>query len=60
MVLEIALCIALQSEDLEREGMLKGGVLTPATAFGPVLVNRLQKAGLKWEIVDGQDGGRDG
>lgn len=52
MALESALCLALQQEDLKKAGTLGGGVLTPTTAMGPVLVDRLQKAGIKFEILD--------
>jgi short subunit dehydrogenase-like uncharacterized protein len=43
MVLEAALCLALQLDDCEKAGRVKGGILTPASAMGPVLVDRLQQ-----------------
>lgn len=34
--------ICLQLDDCEKAGRLKGGILTPASAMGPVLLDRLQ------------------
>lgn len=45
MVLEAALCLALQLEDCEAAGRAKGGILTPASAMGPVLLDRLRRHG---------------
>lgn len=45
MILEAALCLALEMDECEAAGCLKGGILTPATAMGPVLLNRLQQYG---------------
>ncbi len=47
MVAESALCLALDHDSLPRTG----GVLTPASAFGMRLVERLQEAGLVFEVV---------
>ena len=42
---------ALQLEDCEKAGRAKGGILTPASAMGPVLLERLQKhADVKFSI----------
>lgn len=43
MSMECALCLALERERCDP----KGGVLTPASALGDVLVERLQKQGMK-------------
>eukprot|EP01023_Acetabularia_acetabulum_P038410 TRINITY_DN367_c0_g2_i1.p1 TRINITY_DN367_c0_g2~~TRINITY_DN367_c0_g2_i1.p1 ORF type:complete len:464 (-),score=59.57 TRINITY_DN367_c0_g2_i1:32-1282(-) len=50
-VLESALCLALQEDDLQKEGFLKGGVLTPAAAMGHVLIQRLQNANIYFNIT---------
>jgi short subunit dehydrogenase-like uncharacterized protein len=53
MLLEAALCIALQRRELEADpGLLRGGVLTPASAMGAVLVARLRGAGVALEVVE--------
>lgn len=46
MVAESALCLVLQRKALLR----KGGVLTPSYAFGSVLVQRLQTAGIDFKV----------
>jgi short subunit dehydrogenase-like uncharacterized protein len=46
MLGESALCLALDGVNLESEG----GVLTPATAMGMTLVNRLRRAGMIFEV----------
>ncbi|GMH34093.1 hypothetical protein BSKO_01927 [Bryopsis sp. KO-2023] len=51
MVLECALCQVFDSEKLKEQGVMEGGVLTPATAFGMVAVERLRAAGFKFDIV---------
>jgi short subunit dehydrogenase-like uncharacterized protein len=45
-VCEAALCLALDKEKLP--GAHRGGVLTPATAFGDVLAQRLRAAGVSF------------
>ena len=45
MVCESALCLALNFDDLPK-GVNAGGVLTPATALGNVLIKRLLSAGM--------------
>ena len=55
MLLEAALCIALQKAALDSDPQLvRGGVLTPAAALGGVLADRLRKAGLTVEVKDAQ------
>jgi len=51
MISESAIALALQRDDLPcvKEG-LRGGVLTPATAFGNVLVERLHNAGITFNV----------
>ncbi|GAB4821880.1 hypothetical protein N2152v2_008926 [Parachlorella kessleri] len=46
MLLECALCMALQEDDLKRERTVPGGFLTPAAALGTVLVDRLRQSGI--------------
>ena len=36
----------VQKEELQRAGLPAGGVLTPASGLGPVLLERLRKADL--------------
>ena len=52
MLVEIGVALATQGAELEKAGCLKGGFLTPATAGGSVLVERLNKAGMRFEVVD--------
>jgi len=47
MVAEAALCLATQRKELEA----KGGVLTPASAMGQLLVSRLDKAGIFFNLI---------
>lgn len=47
MLSESALCLALQGEELESEG----GILTPATAMGLTLVERLRAAGMRFDVI---------
>jgi short subunit dehydrogenase-like uncharacterized protein len=46
MLAESALCLALDEVD----SGLDGGVLTPASAMGMALVDRLRGAGMTWEV----------
>jgi short subunit dehydrogenase-like uncharacterized protein len=46
MLSEAALCLAFDDEQLPGDG----GVLTPATAMGMRLVERLRAAGMTFEI----------
>ena len=48
MVAESALCLALDGDKLSSPG----GVLTPAEAMGDLLLGRLQKAGIKFEVLE--------
>ena len=53
LLLEAALCLALQKKALDAcPDVLKGGVLTPASGLGPVLRERLEKAGIECHCVD--------
>jgi short subunit dehydrogenase-like uncharacterized protein len=47
MLSESALCLALQGSELAAEG----GILTPATAMGMKLVERLRAAGMTFEVA---------
>ena len=49
MVCESALALALQTADLPG-GVKGGGVLTPASGLGQVLVDRLRKAGMTLQV----------
>ena len=51
MALEAALCLATQGRELEEQGLMQAGVLTPATALGSVLIKRLRDAGITFEIT---------
>ena len=46
---ESALCLALHENELPGSSM-RGGILTPATALGDVLAERLRQAGMQIEI----------
>lgn len=55
MLLECALCIAYQEDDLAADPYASrnpGGVLTPSSAFGLVLHGRLRRAGLNLSVED--------
>jgi hypothetical protein len=52
MVLEAGLCLALDGQATAAAGCHSGGVLTPASAMGLVLIERLRRAGLKFGITD--------
>ena len=51
MLLEAALCLALQGAELKDKGMAQGGVLTPAVSMGAVLTQRLKAADITFEIT---------
>jgi hypothetical protein len=51
IALEAGLCLALQGEELKEKGMLQGGVLTPASAMGSVLIERLRAANIQFQIT---------
>jgi short subunit dehydrogenase-like uncharacterized protein len=46
MLAESAMCLALDDPDTA------GGVLTPASAMGAPLIDRLRAAGMTWEVGD--------
>jgi short subunit dehydrogenase-like uncharacterized protein len=48
MVAESALCLAFDGDELPSAG----GVLTPAEAMGETLIGRLQKVGIKFEVLE--------
>lgn len=52
MLLEAGLCLALDGERCKEAGYLQGGVLTPATAMGLVLADRLRAAGITFDVVE--------
>uniref|UniRef100_A0A7R9Z2J5 Saccharopine dehydrogenase NADP binding domain-containing protein n=1 Tax=Chlamydomonas euryale TaxID=1486919 RepID=A0A7R9Z2J5_9CHLO len=56
MVLEAALCLALQEKQLKEAGCREGGVMSASAALGMTYVERLRQAGLTWKIteVDGK------
>ncbi|NJR41413.1 MAG: hypothetical protein HC767_00895 [Akkermansiaceae bacterium] len=51
IAVEAGMCLALQGEELTAKGHLQGGVLTPASAMGSVLRERLQAADIRFEIT---------
>lgn len=51
MLLEAGLCLALDGDKLKAAGYQQGGVLTPASALGLVLADRLRDAGITFEVV---------
>ena len=52
-LLEAALCLALQHKELEaRPELRRGGVLTPASAMGVLLIERLRAAGMTFDVLD--------
>jgi short subunit dehydrogenase-like uncharacterized protein len=48
-VCESAMALAFQGNELPG-GQVRGGILTPATGLGNVLVERLRRTGMIWEI----------
>lgn len=40
----------MQEDELKETGKLQGGVLTPASAMGMTLVDRLNKAGMEFRV----------
>ena len=46
------LYVACQGDECESAGYLKGGILTPASAMGMVLLKRLQHKGFTFNILD--------
>jgi short subunit dehydrogenase-like uncharacterized protein len=53
MLLEAGLCMALQGDELNADGECqKGGVLTPASAMGKHLLERLRRAGMEYEVTE--------
>ena len=59
MIAESALCLALQRSELPPVGANKsveaGGVLTPASALGMVLVRRLRAAGMTFAVTSSNE-----
>lgn len=63
MILETALCMALQPQDCANDPYASkhaGGVLTPASACGLVLADRLKAAGLVLRTSDTPEGVKTG
>jgi short subunit dehydrogenase-like uncharacterized protein len=53
MVAEAALALAFQRDQLPATQLFQGGgFLTPASAFGHVLIDRLQAAGMNFEVKE--------
>ncbi|KAK9810876.1 hypothetical protein WJX73_004728 [Symbiochloris irregularis] len=50
MIIECAICLATQDKDLQVANRLQGGVLTTASAFGWVLIDRLKARGFGFSI----------
>jgi short subunit dehydrogenase-like uncharacterized protein len=51
MLLEAGLCLALDQAKCAAAGYQQGGVLTPASAMGMVLVERLRAADIHFDVV---------
>ncbi|DBB16225.1 TPA: hypothetical protein ACH3X3_014551 [Trebouxia sp. C0006] len=51
MLLEAALCLSQQKEEGKLMGLQQSGVLTPASAMGMLLVDRLRKADFEFDIT---------
>ena len=51
MLLESGLCLAEQKDEARLMGLQTGGVLTPASALGVLLIDRLRKAGYQFDIT---------
>ncbi|MEE2788603.1 MAG: hypothetical protein VX589_14765 [Myxococcota bacterium] len=49
---ESALALATQKNEMGEIGQ-KGGVLTPASALGTILIERLRSKGFRFEVQDG-------
>ncbi len=57
MLLETGLALVLDSAQLAADPrMARGGVLSPAAACGPVLLDRLRAAGFTFEVTDVEGG----
>ena len=52
MVLEAALCMALEDDKLKAAGLPHGGCLSPAAAMGAALIDRLRAAGFVWKVEE--------
>ncbi len=56
-ILETGLCLALQSKELStRSDVLQGGVLTPASAGGKLLLERIRASGTEFNVLEVQEG----
>ncbi|KAF9969758.1 hypothetical protein BGZ73_007743 [Actinomortierella ambigua] len=51
LLVESAMCLIKEEERTFRENKIQGGVLTPASAFGHVLVQRLRERGVVLEVA---------
>lgn len=51
MILETALALVFDADKIQKEGCLSGGVLTPATAAGLVLLERLKVRALPVPVL---------
>ena len=51
MLLEAALCLAKQKEEAKLMGLQPSGILTPASACGMLLVDRLRNVGFKFDVT---------
>ncbi|KAG0267689.1 hypothetical protein DFQ27_008470 [Actinomortierella ambigua] len=51
LLVESAMCLIKEEERTFRENKIQGGLLTPASAFGHVLVQRLQERGVVLEVA---------
>ncbi|KAG0236214.1 hypothetical protein BGW42_003859 [Actinomortierella wolfii] len=51
LLVESAMCLIKEEERTFRENKIQGGLLTPASAFGHVLVQRLRERGVVLEVA---------
>ena len=51
MIAESALCLALDTDKLPEMTRSAGGIMTPSSAMGLALINRLKKAGIGFTIT---------
>mmetsp|Transcript_46341 Transcript_46341/g.116699 ORF Transcript_46341/g.116699 Transcript_46341/m.116699 type:complete len:417 (-) Transcript_46341:127-1377(-) len=51
MLAESAMCLAMQQDQIAKRSGIRGGVVTAGSTLGMLLVDRLQKAGIPFELI---------
>lgn len=51
MLGESAMCVVLQEDQIKKMGV-KGGILTPAYAMGPLIIERLKESDFTFDVRD--------